>query len=138
MADVVDRATRSRMMSGIKGRNTVPELLVRRYLHRRGFRYRLHDGRLPGRPDLVLPRYSAVVEVRGCFWHRHNHCQYSYTPKSNLKFWKRKFAENVRRDRRNEKALRADGWRVFTVWECEVARRPVLERLVRNLMKGKG
>lgn len=120
MADVVDKATRSRMMSGIRGRDTKPEYVVRRYLHRLGFRYRLHDRRLPGRPDIVLPKHRTVVEVRGCFWHQHPGCRFAATPKSNGAFWQRKFRENVERDARNEALLETDGWRVLVIWECEV------------------
>jgi DNA mismatch endonuclease (patch repair protein) len=119
VADIVDRATRSRMMSGIRGSNTKPELLVRRFLHSRGFRYRLHDRRLPGRPDIVLPKHRTVVEVRGCFWHQHAGCRFAATPKSNGHFWQRKFRENTERDARNEGKLREAGWRVLVVWECE-------------------
>src|SRR4051812_26276050 len=99
MTDVVDRKTRSRMMSGIKGRDTQPELLVRSFLHRAGFRFRLHAKGIVGRPDLVLPKYRAVVFVHGCFWHRHN-CKFATNPKTNSAFWRKKFAENVARDRK--------------------------------------
>src|SRR5690348_5185571 len=119
MVDVVDRATRSRMMSGIRGRNTKPELIVRSYLHRAGLRFRLHAN-LPGKPDLVFPKYRTVVFVHGCFWHRHAGCKYAATPSSNAAFWKRKFAENVGRDEAVRKALRKAGWRVLTVWECQL------------------
>ena len=119
MSDIVDAATRSRMMSGIRGKHTKPELVVRRFLHRAGFRFRLHDGRLPGRPDLVLPRHRAVVNVHGCFWHRHPGCRFAYMPATNREFWREKLEGNAARDRLNEKVLRARGWRVFTVWECE-------------------
>src|SRR4051812_16902981 len=114
MADVVDRATRSRMMSGIRGKNTRPELIVRRYLHGQGLRFRLHDKRLPGRPDLVFPKYRVAVQVHGCFWHRHPGCEFAYRPKSNTSFWEQKLESNVKRDRRNEDALRDRGWRVLT------------------------
>ena len=120
MPDIVDRATRSRMMSGIGGKNTKPEILVRRYLHGAGLRFRLHRAGLPGRPDLVLPRYRAVVFVHGCFWHRHSGCKFAYTPKSNLKFWTTKFRDNVERDIRIVAQLRKLGWRVFVIWECSL------------------
>jgi DNA mismatch endonuclease, patch repair protein len=119
MADVVDRETRSRMMSGIRGTNTQPELIVRRYMHARGLRYRLHVRSLPGRPDIVFPKYRAVVEVRGCFWHQHPRCKYAVMPKSNARFWEEKLQSNVLRDRRSVRALRKAGWRVITIWECE-------------------
>jgi len=120
MVDVVDKHTRSRMMSGIKGTNTKPELLLRSALHARGFRFRIHDRRLPGSPDIVLPKWSAVIEVRGCFWHRHKGCSKATTPATNVDFWQAKFASNVLRDRANAEALLMDGWRVLIVWECAI------------------
>lgn len=136
MADIVDKATRSRMMSGIRGKNTKPELVVRSFLHRRGLRFRLQDKRLPGRPDIVLPRYRAVVQVHGCFWHQHSGCRFAYTPKANREFWSRKLSENVARDTASEYALRARGWRVLTVWECETADEGVLEDLLSQIRTG--
>ncbi len=120
MVDVVDKATRSRMMSGIRAKNTSPEFAVRRYLHSQGFRYRLHAKDLPGKPDLVFPRYGLVLFVHGCFWHRHRGCKFAYTPKSNLPFWNKKFDDNIRRDKEVIKKLRANGWRVRIVWECQI------------------
>ena len=117
--DVVDRATRSRMMSGIRGRDTKPEKQVRSCLHRSGLRFRLH-ARLPGKPDLVFPKHRAVVFVHGCFWHRHAGCRYATTPSSNVEFWQTKFEANVARDKRVMRALRKDGWRVFVVWACRI------------------
>lgn len=118
MADIVDRKTRSRMMAGIKGKDTGPEMLVRRFLHKAGFRYRLHDYNLPGCPDLVLPRYQVVIFVNGCFWHRHQGCKLAYFPKTNLDKWQKKFDQNVLRDRKNIDTLGKTGWRVIVVWEC--------------------
>lgn len=120
MADVVDKATRSRMMSGIQGKNTKPELLVRKYLHGRGLRFRLHAKNLPGKPDLVFPKYKAVVFVHGCFWHRHSGCKYATTPSSREHFWTNKLSENVARDAYQIAALGGLGWRVYIVWECEL------------------
>lgn len=117
---VVDRITRSRMMAGIRGKDTKPELLLRRALHRMGLRYRLHVSGLPGRPDIVLPKYHAAIEIRGCFWHRHAGCRFATTPASNIPFWTSKFSETVKRDRRNLEALRKLGWRVAIVWECSI------------------
>lgn len=128
MTDIVGRERRSRMMSRIRGRDTGPEILVRRVAHGLGFRFRLHRRDLPGRPDLVLPRYRAVVFVHGCFWHRHEGCRYAYEPKSRVGFWTTKFRENIARDGRNEAALRALGWRVLIIWECETRHRAVVER----------
>ncbi len=120
MPDIVTPETRSRMMSGIRGRDTKPELAVRRYLHQLGFRYRLHVRELPGRPDVVLPRYRTVVFIHGCFWHRHPGCRYAYRPKSREEFWETKLTGNRQRDLRDEQRLCALGWRVLVMWECEV------------------
>lgn len=116
--DIVDSVTRSRMMSGIRGKNTKPELAVRRYLHGAGFRYRLHAADLPGRPDLVLPRYRAVILVHGCFWHAHQGCRYFKIPVTRSDFWETKLAGNSARDGRDIALLQAAGWRVAVVWEC--------------------
>ena len=119
-------------MAGIRSKETRPERVLRRALHARGIRYRLHDKRLPGRPDLVFPKYRAVCLVHGCFWHRHQGCRYSTNPATRPDFWRNKFAENVARDKRNEQALRAAGWRIATVWECSLKKEPaaqVAERL---------
>ena len=120
MADVVDRETRSRMMAGIKGRDTRPEMIVRRALHAEGFRFRLHVASLPGKPDIVLPRHRAAVLVHGCFWHRHHGCRFATTPATRADFWAEKFYQNVERDRKAELALHALGWRVATLWECDI------------------
>lgn len=109
---------RSRMMSSIRGKDTWPERTLRSLLFARGFRYRLHVRNLPGSPDLVFPRHRAVVFVHGCFWHRHEGCRYTTTPRTNEEFWQRKFLGNVDRDRRHVETLRSLGWRVATVWEC--------------------
>lgn len=111
---------RSRNMATIRGKNTGPELAVRRILHAMGLRFRVHRKDLPGRPDIVLPRQSTVVFVHGCFWHRHEGCRYTSTPKTRLEFRQGKFDENLARDRRNRIALEEMGWRVLVVWECEL------------------
>jgi DNA mismatch endonuclease (patch repair protein) len=126
--DVVDRATRSRMMSGIRGKDTKPELVVRSYLHRAGLRFRLH-AKLPGKPDLVLPKYRTAVFVHGCFWHRHEGCRYATTPANNAAFWQDKFAENVRRDAKVRFQLEELGWRVLVVWGCQLSEGE-LDRLI--------
>ena len=132
--DTVDRKTRSRMMSSIKSGDTKPELMVRRFLHAHGFRYRLHAKDLPGSPDIVLPRYGAVVQVHGCYWHRHPGCRYAYSPKSNIEFWEEKFQANVERDALTEAALADLGWRVIVVWGCEATDPCRLEQLVEELI----
>jgi DNA mismatch endonuclease, patch repair protein len=123
MADIVDKATRSRMMAGIRGRNTAPELALRREMHVRGFRFRVHRHDLPARPDLVFPKYRAAVLVHGCFWHRHRGCHFTTTPSTNKAFWREKFSGNVARDRRNLARLQEAGWRTAVVWECELRKR---------------
>lgn len=117
MVDVVDSATRSRMMSGIRGRNTKPEILIRSLLHRQGFRFRLHVRDMPGKPDIVLPRYRAVVFVHGCFWHGHS-CPLFKLPGTRLDFWREKIERNQNNDNRATRELLADGWRVGVIWEC--------------------
>lgn len=117
MVDVVDRATRSRMMSGIRGRNTKPEILIRRLLHLHGFRFRLHVRDLPGKPDIVLPRYHAIVFVHGCFWHGHD-CPLFKWPGTRPDFWREKIGRNQAKDNLVREALLANGWRVGIVWEC--------------------
>lgn len=116
--DTVDSATRSRIMARVRSRNTGPEMILRRALHARGLRYKLHDSALPGRPDLVFPRFGAVCFVHGCFWHRHEGCPRATTPTSNREYWERKFKGNVSRDRKHRAALLAAGWRVGVIWEC--------------------
>lgn len=133
MTDIVDASTRSRMMAGIRGKDTRPEVLLRSALHREGFRFRLHDRRLPGRPDLVLPKYRAVVLVHGCFWHRHEGCRYATKPSTRPEFWETKFEANVRRDREVHAVLKAAGWRVATVWECALRKPTDVEKTSRTL-----
>ena len=111
-------------MSRIRGKDTGPELCLRSLLHRAGFRYRLHDTTLPGKPDLVFPRYRTVIFVHGCYWHRHSGCKYAATPRTRTDFWLAKFQGTVERDRRTAEALTQRGWRVITVWECELKRDP--------------
>lgn len=132
--DIVSSAKRSRMMAGIKGKNTKPELVVRKLVHGMGFRYRLHRKDLPGSPDLVFPRLKKVIFVHGCFWHRHPECKFAYTPKSNVHFWLNKLEGNTRRDERVLAALDALGWKVLIVWECEVSDPPALTLKVKSFL----
>jgi DNA mismatch endonuclease (patch repair protein) len=120
MADIVDKATRSRMMRGIRGKDTKPELRLRRAIRALGKSYRLGAKGLPFRPDLVFPGRRIAVFVHGCFWHRHTGCRYATTPSSNRESWLKKFETNIERDARVEQELRALGWRVATIWECEL------------------
>ena len=117
---------RSALMAKVRGRNTGPEMTVRRLLFANGYRYRLHAGDLPGRPDIVFRRRRKAIFVHGCFWHRHAGCARATTPKVRRAFWLEKFDRNRERDARNESALRAEGWSVLTVWECETADRDAL------------
>ncbi|MDT4867288.1 Very short patch repair protein [compost metagenome] len=118
--DIVDSATRSRMMSGIRGRDTKPEITVRKFLHARGYRFRLHRKDLPGRPDIVLPRFRICIFIHGCFWHHHKGCRYATLPKTRADFWAQKLWDNVERDQRAQEELLRKGWRVLTIWECEL------------------
>lgn len=124
--DVVSPEKRSRMMAGIKGKNTKPEMVVRKLVHSMGFRFRLHRKDLPGSPDIVLPRLKKAIFVHGCFWHRHQGCKFAYTPKSNTEFWLAKLDANMRRDTAALQALAALGWEILIVWECEVSNLPAL------------
>jgi DNA mismatch endonuclease (patch repair protein) len=121
-------------MSRIRGADTEPEKLVRLFLRSVGIHYRLNAKRLPGRPDIVVPRARTAIFVHGCYWHRHEGCPLTTTPKSNAEFWARKFAGTVERDRRKEQALRELGWVVEVVWECEIERPGVLDLLALNLL----
>jgi DNA mismatch endonuclease (patch repair protein) len=118
MADVVSSETRSRMMSGIPGKNTKPEQMVRKALFAAGFRFRLHRRDLPGVPDVALPGSRVAIFVHGCFWHLHRECRYAKLPSTRPDFWKQKLEGNALRDSKNIEALLALGWRVFVVWEC--------------------
>ncbi len=132
--DVVDTATRSKMMSGIRGKDTKPEMQVRRFLHARGYRYRLHRTDLPGKPDLVLTALKTCVFVHGCFWHRHVGCRYASQPKTRVDFWDDKFKKNVARDLANIQELEDLGWRTLIVWECQLrADKFALEKLLVTL-----
>ena len=120
MADKLTSSQRSRCMSRIRGKNTKPEILVRKGLHARGFRFRLHNRKLPGSPDIVLPKYGVAIMVNGCFWHGHKGCRYATKPKTNIEFWETKIARNRHRDEVTTAHLEALGWTVITIWECEL------------------
>ena len=131
--DRISRERRSWNMLRIRSRDSLAELRVRSALHRAGFRYRLHKPSLPGRPDIALVKLRAVVLVHGCYWHQHAGCANATTPSTNTDFWKAKFAENKRRDRRNERDLRRAGWRVFVIWECQTESSKLIGDLVRAM-----
>lgn len=133
MTDIADQQTRSRMMSGIRGKNTKPELALRRALHARGFCFRLHSGKVHGRPDLVLPKHRALVFVHGCFWHRHEGCRYATVPATRPEFWRAKFDANAARDSAVRTRLLEDGWRVATVWECTLQKPEQVEASTETL-----
>jgi DNA mismatch endonuclease (patch repair protein) len=135
VVDIVDKATRSRMMAGIRGINTKPEIIVRKFLHRHGFRYRLHADSLPGRPDLVLPKYKLAIFIHGCFWHQHAGCRFATVPAQNREKWATKFQQNRERDSCNINLLLAGNWRVFVIWECFTRRSGENCRLLELLPK---
>lgn len=136
--DVHDKTTRSYNMSRIRSKDTEPEETVRKYLFSKGFRYRKNDKRLPGRPDIVLPKYKVCIFINGCFWHKHDGCKYFVLPKSNTLFWINKLEANVRRDESNYLQLRELGWDVIIIWECELkssARDATLSTLIGMITK---
>ena len=129
VADVHTPEQRSYNMSRIRNKNTKPEELVRKYLFSQGFRYRKNDSRLPGKPDIVLPKYKTVIFVNGCFWHGHEGCRYFVWPQNNAEFWENKISGNIQRDRRNRQVLTGQGWNVIVIWECELKKSKVNETL---------
>lgn len=134
MSDVFSSEKRSWIMSRVRGRDTKPEILVRSFIHRMGYRFRIHRRDLPGNPDIVLPRHGKVVFVHGCFWHGHKGCPRSKRPTSNEKFWNRKLNSNIERDKRFQKDLRRMGWKVLVVWQCETRRSEVLLRKLERFL----
>ncbi len=120
-------------MSRIRNKNTIPELLLRSFLHRMGFRFRLHRKDLPGKPDIVLPKYKTVIFVHGCFWHRHSGCKRATTPSTNTEYWEEKFRKNVERDEKNRVELEALGWQVMVVWECEIKNAETREKTLNRI-----
>lgn len=133
MADIVTAAKRRQMMAGVRNQNTAPEMRVRKFLHRAGLRFRLHDSNLAGKPDLVLPKYRSVVFVHGCFWHQHSGCPKSRLPATNAEFWRQKLCGNAQRDIVVYSALADLGWRVFVIWECELRTDARLNEMVREI-----
>ena len=129
MGDVHSKEIRSYNMSRIKGKNTKPEELVRKYLFAQGFRYRKNDSRLPGKPDIVLPKYRTVIFVNGCFWHHHEGCKYFRWPENNAEFWQNKISRNEERDKKVHAELTAAGWKVLDIWECERKKDKVAQTL---------
>ncbi|WP_040382308.1 DNA mismatch endonuclease Vsr [Dethiosulfovibrio peptidovorans] len=137
MTDTVSTKKRKVIMSRVRGKDTKPEMAVRRWLHAHGFRFRLHRRDLPGSPDIVLPKYRTVIFVNGCFWHRHRGCPRTTTPKTHKDFWEKKFQANISRDIANEDRLRCLGWRVLIVWECRTKRDEDIEDALNDLIASK-
>lgn len=139
MVDRISKEHRSWNMSRIRSKDTSPEKRVRSFLHKAGFRFRLHDKKLPGSPDIVLPKYRTVIFVHGCFWHRHPECKqgayFPKNPKQGVKFWQDKFEKNVERDSRNKEALIKAGWKVIVVWECETKTEEQLICVLSSLLR---
>jgi DNA mismatch endonuclease (patch repair protein) len=133
MTDVHSVETRSYNMSRIRSKDTRPEKLVRKYLFSRGFRYRLHDKKLPGKPDIVLPKYKTIIFIHGCFWHGHAACRYYVVPKTRTEWWLNKINTNKRKDSQAEKTLLESGWQVLNVWECEL-KSPAIDQTLSGLM----
>lgn len=137
MADVHDKATRSYNMSRIKGKDTRPEMIVRQFLFANGFRYRLHDKKLPGKPDIVFPKYKTVIFIQGCFWHGHEGCKYYSVPQTRTEWWRKKIDKNIANDRKVVKALEDMGWKVIEIWSCELKskqRDSILYSLTTNII----
>lgn len=123
MADIVDKNRRSEIMRSVKGFNTKPEIIVRQFLHSRGFRYRLQNKMLPGKPDIKLTKFNCLIFVNGCFWHGHENCKIYAMPKTNMDFWQSKIERNIIRDLKVQRELNQLGWRIFVVWECELKKK---------------
>jgi len=133
--DTIDPKRRSELMSKIRGKNTGPELIVRRLVHSLGYRYRLHAKNLPGKPDLTLARHGAVIFVHGCFWHLHSACPSGHLPSTNQAYWTPKLQRNAERDRTNVRKLRRLGWRVLVLWECQLGNAARLEKRIRRFLE---
>jgi DNA mismatch endonuclease (patch repair protein) len=136
MADVHNKQTRSYNMSRIRSSNTKPEMLVRKFLHANGFRYKLHDKTLPGKPDIVLPKYKTIIFINGCFWHGHANCKYFKIPQTRTQWWLDKINCNKANDAKAVKALKKEGWKVITVWECRLKKEKIgktLEKIMQLL-----
>jgi len=131
--DSISIKHRSWNMSRIKNSDTKPELIVRSLLHHKGYRFRLHRKDLPGKPDIVLPRFKKIILVHGCFWHRHEGCQYTYNPKSRVSFWQNKFNQNIKRDKIVQKNLFQMGWQVYVIWECETKKIELLDKKIEQI-----
>ena len=135
MNDMISKSQRSLIMSKIRSKNTKPEIIIRSFLHKCGFRFRLHQKHLPGKPDIVMPKYNSALQIRGCFWHPHDKCKLSNMPKTNTKFWKDKLSGNVIRDKKNDKLLKQLGWKLIVVRECQIRNKNKIEKTFGILKK---
>jgi DNA mismatch endonuclease (patch repair protein) len=136
--DTFSKSKRSEIMSKVSGKDTKPEILVRKYLFSKGFRYRKNVNGLPGKPDIVLPKYKTIIFIHGCFWHGHRNCEASQLPESNIEYWTKKISSNIKRDSQNKKTLKTLGWNVIVIWECELKtknRKKRLSSIVNKLHK---
>lgn len=133
--DCYDKATRSRTMRSVHAKDTSPEIYVRRALFKAGFRFRLHNAELPGKPDIILPKYRTVIFVHGCFWHRHSGCKHATMPTSNIEYWQKKFQRNVKRDKEEIRQLETAGWKVLVVWACELKKNDKMGALILEIRK---
>lgn len=133
MADVHDKATRSYNMSCVRNKGTKPEIQIRKVLFANGFRYRLNDKKLPGKPDIVLPKYKTVIFVNGCFWHGHENCKKNKLPATNTTWWKEKIEGNIKNDIKNHTLLREAGYKVIVIWECEIKNKLILDRVINEI-----
>ena len=134
MTDIVSREKRSEMMSRIKGKNTQPEIAVRKMIYKMGYRYRLHRKDLPGKPDIVFGPMNLALFVNGCFWHRHGNCKYAYNPKTRKNFWNKKFTDTIKRDVKNRIDLERLGWQSAVIWECETLDQDVLRKRIMKII----
>lgn len=135
MADNLTAEQRKRNMTAIKSRHTKPEIIVRSIIHRLGFRFRLHDKKLPGKPDIILPRHKKIILVHGCFWHMHDCKRGNVTPKTNVEYWQNKRFRNVERDKTNLFSYLSEGWQVLTIWECQIKDKNFLTNLLKNFIE---
>ncbi len=135
MVDIHDKATRSYNMSQIKGKNTKPEIKVRKFLFSHGFRFRIHDKKLPGKPDIVLPKYRTIIFVQGCFWHGHEHCKYFKLPSTRHEWWKAKIEKNISNDKKTQETLKQLGYKIIVVWECQIKNDSFKESLIEDVRK---
>lgn len=134
MADVHNKKTRSYNMSMIKGKNTKPEIIVRKFLHANGYRFRLHYEKLPGKPDIVLPKYKIAIFINGCYWHGHENCKYFKPPKTNTEWWLNKINETIERDKRKYEEIKNNNWRIKIIWECEL-KKTKIQQTLENLLQ---